>query len=104
LVALLVGKSFLVNKMKRQNYIVKISEPGQNKCSSCAKRRKDYEEKRRAQHEFLISWLNEVFKGEMQVLRSDGKTGFLIISAPLGMATLIESGPDVIAVKTQDLS
>jgi thioredoxin-related protein len=84
--------------LKTISYKLKLSEPGRNKCSACARLKKDYFEKRAKQHEVILAWLNERFGEEVSVVRSDGKTGVIVIVAKEGLKTQLESAPDVIEV------
>ena len=87
--------------MRTINFILKLSEPGQNKCSGCARLKKDYFEKRAKQHERLKGWLLERYGNNVQIIRSDGKTGFMIINVAEDQQHKLEAAPDVISVRTK---
>lgn len=85
--------------MKKVIYKMILAEPGRNKCSSCAKKKKDYFEKRELQHQVLQTWLMERFGEEIRIVRSDGKTAVVVVEAREGLKGQLESAPDVIEVR-----
>lgn len=85
--------------MKSVVYKLMLSEPGLNKCSACARLKKDYLQKRAIQHERVREWLENKFGDELKIRRSDGKTGVILVEAREGIKTLLESAPEVIEVK-----